>query len=56
VEKYAPDAVLIPASNHPDVMAGQGTIAMELLEQVNRWRWLALKKLMFVSPFHVNVL
>ena len=29
-----PSAVLIPPSNHPDVMAGQGTIAMEMLEQV----------------------
>jgi threonine dehydratase/serine racemase len=26
-------AVLIPPYNHPDVMAGQGTIALELLEQ-----------------------
>ena len=34
VAKYAPHAVLIPSSNHPDIMAGQGTIAMELLEQV----------------------
>ena len=26
--------VLIPSSNHPDVISGQGTLALELLEQV----------------------
>ena len=34
VTQHAPNAVLIPSSNHPDIMAGQGTISMELLEQV----------------------
>jgi threonine dehydratase/serine racemase len=28
-------AVLIPPYNHPDIIAGQGTAALELLEQVN---------------------
>ena len=32
--KYAPNSFLIPSSNHPDIMAGQGTVTMELLEQV----------------------
>jgi serine racemase len=27
-------ATLIPPYNHPDVIAGQGTIALEFLEQV----------------------
>ena len=34
LQSLGPSAVLIPPSNHPDVMAGQGTIAMEMLEQV----------------------
>lgn len=32
--KLGPGAVMIPSSNHADIMAGQGTIAVELLEQV----------------------
>ena len=34
VAKYAPNAVYVPPFDHPDIMAGQGTIAVELLEQV----------------------
>lgn len=40
--KLGPGAVMIPSSNHVDIMAGQGTIAMELLEQV-------------CLPFHTTV-
>ena len=29
-----PDSVLIPPFNHPDIMAGQGTVGLEVLEQV----------------------
>ena len=32
--RLGPEAVMVPSSNHADIMAGQGTIAMELLEQV----------------------
>lgn len=35
VKKLAPNSAFIPSSNHPDIIAGQGTIAMELLEQVH---------------------
>ncbi len=31
--EYAPNAVCIPSSSHRDIIAGQGTIAMEILEQ-----------------------
>ena len=34
--RLGPEAVMVPSSNHTDIMAGQGTIAMELLEQVAR--------------------
>lgn len=34
MQSLGPRAVLIPSANHPDVMAGQGTVAMEFLEQV----------------------
>jgi serine racemase len=34
VERLGPSAVLVPSSNHPDIMAGQGTIATEFLSQV----------------------
>ena len=33
VERLGPSAVLVPSSNHPDIMAGQGTIATEFLTQ-----------------------
>lgn len=29
-----PNALFISPVNHPDIMAGQGTIALELLQQV----------------------
>ena len=32
--KYAPHAVLVHPSNHPDIMAGQGTTIIEFFEQV----------------------
>ena len=32
--KYAPNSIHVPSSNHPDIIAGQGTVALELLEQV----------------------
>lgn len=35
MQSLGPRAVLIPSANHPDVMAGQGTVAMEFLEQVS---------------------
>ena len=34
--RLGPEAVMVPSSNHADIMAGQGTIATELLEQVTR--------------------
>ena len=34
MKSVGPQAVLIPSSNHPDIMAGQGTISLEMLEQV----------------------
>ncbi|CAI8009085.1 Serine racemase [Geodia barretti] len=34
MERLGPSAVLVPSSNHPDIMAGQGTIATEFLAQV----------------------
>ena len=34
-----PGAVMIPSSNHADIMAGQGTIATELLEQVHTYTY-----------------
>ncbi len=34
MKSVGPQAVLVPSSNDPDVMAGQGTIALELFEQV----------------------
>ncbi len=35
MKSVGPRAVLIPSSNDPDIMAGQGTIALELFEQVS---------------------
>lgn len=35
IESIGPRAVLVPSSNHPDIMAGQGTIALEMFEQVH---------------------
>ena len=32
--RYSPHALYVPSSDHPDIIAGQGTVAMELLEQV----------------------
>ena len=37
VKKFAPNSAFIPPSDHPDIIAGQGTVAMELLEQVLGW-------------------
>ena len=34
LEKLGPSAVMVPSSDHPDIMAGQATIATELLHQV----------------------
>lgn len=34
VEEETPNSAQIPSYNHPDVMAGQGTTALELLDQV----------------------
>ena len=34
MEEKGPDAVFVSSSNHPDIMAGQGTIGLEILEQV----------------------
>lgn len=34
IEENSPNAYLIPSSDHPHVIAGQGSIALELLEQV----------------------
>ena len=34
IQDKGPHAYLIPSSDHPHIIAGQGSIAMELLEQV----------------------
>ena len=34
IKEIGPRAYSIPSADHPHVMAGQGTIALELLEQV----------------------
>ena len=34
MKSIGPQAVLIPSGDHRDVMAGQGTISLEMLEQV----------------------
>ena len=34
MERVGPRALMVPSSNHPDIMAGQGTIATEFLQQV----------------------
>ena len=34
IQSLGPRAAFIPSSNHADIMAGQGTIALEMLEQV----------------------
>ena len=34
LQSLGPRSALVPSSNHPDIMAGQGTIAMEMMEQV----------------------
>ena len=34
MEEKGPDAAFISSCNHPDVMAGQGTVGLEILEQV----------------------
>lgn len=34
IERQTPNSCQIPSYNHPDVMAGQGTVALELLSQV----------------------
>ena len=38
MERVGPRALMVPSSNHPDIMAGQGTIATEFLQQVYRDR------------------
>ena len=34
MSEMEPDSVFIPPFNHPDIMAGQGTVGIEVLEQV----------------------
>ncbi len=34
MQSAGPQAVLVPSDNHPYVIAGQGTVALEMLEQV----------------------
>jgi threonine dehydratase len=42
--KYAPNSVHVPSSDHPYIIAGQGTVAWELLEQVRSTHpWLFIR-------------
>ena len=34
VREHAPNAIFVPPFGHPDIMAGQGTVSLELFEQV----------------------
>ena len=34
LQEYGPHSHLIPPYDHPDIIAGQGTMAQEILEQV----------------------
>ena len=52
MKSVGPRAVLIPSSNDPDIMAGQGTIALELFEQVSHVSHAkSLTTISFSSPF-----
>lgn len=51
--KIGPQAHFVSSCNHPHIMAGQGTLALEFLEKVITFRMLSIISRVLISVCHV---